>query len=362
MKIINQVKKTFGKDLDFVIFFVTSKCNSRCRHCFFWKSLNHPDELTIEEISKIFKNLGRVRDISLSGGEPILRKDIKEIIAEVCKNSAPRTLSIPSNGLLPDRLLNVAEFTLKNHPDMRLMVNLSIDGPKEIHENIRGVKGNFEKVIDSAKRLIELRDKFPNLYVNINSVIINKNISELPDFMKYIRENLDVDGHYFEVIRGDSKDKDFKIPEINKLIEFYKIALKNEEFYFNKRYSRKRVGLNLGEKTTKMFYIGIIKYLYSLQVKTLSGKQWPFRCLAGITSLVIYPQGNISVCELKPPVANLKNYGYDIKKLLESPEYRGVLSSIRKNKCSCTHDCFIYNTINHNPLARFVYLPLNTLK
>lgn len=358
MKIINQIKRTFSKDLDFLIFFVTTKCNSRCRHCFFWKSLNHKDELKIDEIEQIFKNVGNIRDISLSGGEPILREDILKIVELIIRYSNPKSLSIPSNGLMPERLANISQEILQKNPNLKLLINLSIDGPKKIHDDIRGVKGSFEKSIKSAERLIELRKRYPQLFININTVITNQNIDLLPDFMDYVKNNLDIDGHYFEIIRGDSNDKNISIPEINKLKEFYEIALKNEEYYFNKRFEKGKVGLNLGKKLTKMFYIGIIKYLYYIQMKVIKGKKWDFRCSAGKTSLVIYPNGQVSMCELKPADLNLKNFDYDIKKLRNSQTWKNKLEIIRITKCSCTHDCFIYNTINHNPITRFIRIPL----
>jgi len=362
MKLIKQVKRTFGKDLDFVIFFVTNRCNSRCKHCFFWKELNKKGELSLEEIRKTFESIGKIRDVSLSGGEPILRDDILEIIDILVEKSKIQSLSIPSNGLLPDKLFKISESIVKKYPKLKLLVNLSIDGPEKVHDSIRGVNGNFKKSVECAKKLIELRERHNNLYVNLNSVVINKNIDVLPEFMNYVKNNLDVDGHYFEVIRGDSKDKDFAIPSVEKLKDFYKIALDNEEFYFKKRFNKKRVGLNLGYKMTRRFYTGIINYLYIIQMKTIKGEKWPFRCLAGQTSLVIYPKGDVSVCELLPSIGNLRDYDFDMKKLINSDKWKEKLKMIKDIKCSCTHDCFIYNTINHTPIARFFYVPCSSLK
>lgn len=362
MKIMSQVKRTFErKKIDFLIFFVTNKCNSRCKHCFFWKNLNRKGELSLGEIGRIFRNTGKIRDMSLSGGEPILREDIADIVKVIYENSKINSISIPSNGLLVDRLIRVSEKILKECK-IKLLINLSIDGPEKIHDYIRGVRGNFKKSVLSARKLIKLREKYPNLYININSVVMNKNIDELPKFMEWIRKNLDADGHYFEVIRGDMKDKEFKVPDADKLEKFYKKALENEEFYFNKRYKKKRIRINLGKKATRIFYLGIVKYLYSLQLNNIRGKKWPFRCLAGKTSVVIYPEGDVAVCELKKPIGNLRDFNYDIKKIMESKKYKEMLNQIKKIKCSCTHDCFIYNTINHTPMARFFYLPLKFLR
>ncbi len=358
MKIINQIKRTFEKNkIDFLIFFITTRCNSKCRHCFYWKELNQKDQLKLEEIDKIFSKLGEIRDISLSGGEPILREDIIPIIDIICKYNKPKSISLPSNGIDSKRLFEITSRLVNEYPNLKILINLSLDGPEKVHDNIRGIKGSHKKVVASCKAITKLKKDYKNLYVNINSVITNKNIKFLPNLMKFVRSNLDVDGHYFEIIRGDIKNKDFKILDYEELEKFYRLAIKNEEFYFEKKFKIGKVGLNLGKKVTKIFYIGIIKYLYKTQMKILKGKKFEFDCLAGKTSLVIYPRGDVSLCELRKSIANVKDYNYDIKKIIESESWKKELENIKKENCSCTHNCFIYNTINHNPIIRFLNVP-----
>jgi MoaA/NifB/PqqE/SkfB family radical SAM enzyme len=363
MTVLSQILRTFQKNrIDFLIFFVTTRCNSRCGHCFFWKSLNQKDELSLEEIKKIFSNLGYIRDISLSGGEPILREDISDIIKIICEKSKPYSLSIPSNGLLPRRLEQVAKKMMKEHPKTKLILNLSVDGLERTHEYIRGVKGNFKKVLECMDRLNKIKKEYRNLTINVNTVLINKNIEEIPRLMKFVKSKMGVDGHYFEVMRGDSKDKNFKIPNIKKLAAFYKKAVENNKYYFNKKYSQNKIEIKLGKKFTEFFYSGIVKYLYKIQMDVLLGKKFPFCCLAGKTSLVIYPNGNVSVCELRQPIENIRNFDYDFNKLKQTQKFINLLKEIKRTRCSCTHDCFIYNTLNHNPWHRLIALPINFLK
>ncbi len=47
----------------------------KCEHCFYWRQLNQPDDLTFEELVKLSKELGRIENLNLSGGEPFLRPD-----------------------------------------------------------------------------------------------------------------------------------------------------------------------------------------------------------------------------------------------------------------------------------------------
>jgi MoaA/NifB/PqqE/SkfB family radical SAM enzyme len=53
----------------FVILFINSICNMKCEHCFYWQSLNSPDDLTFDEIVGISKQLGHIENLNLSGGD-----------------------------------------------------------------------------------------------------------------------------------------------------------------------------------------------------------------------------------------------------------------------------------------------------
>ena len=67
--------------LDTLIFFVTSRCNSKCRTCFYWEELNQDTDLSFEEIERLSATMPRFNEIWLSGGEPTLRADLVEILA-----------------------------------------------------------------------------------------------------------------------------------------------------------------------------------------------------------------------------------------------------------------------------------------
>ena len=82
-----------------LVFFVTSKCNLLCRHCFYWEELNNgKDEFTLEEIERISLSLPNLLTVSLTGGEPYLRPDLPEVAAALERNSGARNIQIPSTG------------------------------------------------------------------------------------------------------------------------------------------------------------------------------------------------------------------------------------------------------------------------
>jgi MoaA/NifB/PqqE/SkfB family radical SAM enzyme len=83
-----------------VTYLVTSACNAKCRHCYLNAGQPLPDELTLEDIKKLFADLydaGTI-NIEFSGGEPLLRHDFMEMLN--IAQSSDLAISICSNGLL----------------------------------------------------------------------------------------------------------------------------------------------------------------------------------------------------------------------------------------------------------------------
>ncbi|MDE3179365.1 MAG: 4Fe-4S cluster-binding domain-containing protein, partial [Acidobacteriota bacterium] len=96
---------TFGssKKLKLVILFVTSVCNAKCRTCFYWEELNHRGDLTWEELQKLSASMPRFTDLWLSGGEPMLRRELTDIVHLFYLQNGIRWMNLPTNGLLPER-------------------------------------------------------------------------------------------------------------------------------------------------------------------------------------------------------------------------------------------------------------------
>ena len=75
---------------------VTLRCNLKCTMCDVWKIKDYP-EMDLEQIDKVYSDLGRLSVVRLSGGEPFLRKDMAEIINIVRERSNPKYIQINTN-------------------------------------------------------------------------------------------------------------------------------------------------------------------------------------------------------------------------------------------------------------------------
>ena len=129
---------------------LTYNCNSRCTMCDIWKIKNSP-ELAPEEFLKLPSSL---LDINFSGGEPYLRKDIVEILKNVVTASPAARVIISSNGFATDLIVARTKELLKIKPDIG--VAISIDGIGEMHNEMRGIPGGFDKAIATVKKLKEI--------------------------------------------------------------------------------------------------------------------------------------------------------------------------------------------------------------
>ncbi len=179
----------------YVVFFVTSRCNSRCKMCFYWKQIEESPqkkELTIEEIQKISTNMPEFYSLAISGGEPFLRDDLTEICKTFVRNNKIGHLSIPTNGLLTNSIISQTEDICKNSPKTKVEIEFSIDGPARIHDDIRGIKNNFEIAMNGMKKLIELEKIHHNLTVKVNTTFSKFNQNNLCELIDILPGNKEV--------------------------------------------------------------------------------------------------------------------------------------------------------------------------
>jgi MoaA/NifB/PqqE/SkfB family radical SAM enzyme len=175
---------------------ITYKCNLRCGYCgAHEKNVEELDTKSVLSVVSEFAALG-AKLIKFSGGEPLLRADIGEII-EFCRHKKLGVL-INSNGTLVkkriDELSNIEE------------IQLSLDGTKDVHDYIRGA-GVFDKVIEA----IELC-KSKGVKVIITSVISRYNTSCVPFLLDLAEKyNVGIQFHPVDQIYSTNSSKDIRL-------------------------------------------------------------------------------------------------------------------------------------------------------
>lgn len=156
-----------GRKIEYLRISVTDKCNFKCIYCFThknWKWLPHEEILRFEEIEKIVRVAAKlgVKRIRLTGGEPLLRKNIEFLVKKLSQIPGIEDLSLTTNGFFLESLgEKLKEAGLKR-------INISLDTlNREKFEKLTGVSA-FEKVLKSIDIALELGFN----PVKINTVVI----------------------------------------------------------------------------------------------------------------------------------------------------------------------------------------------
>lgn len=322
----------YKNKIQFLIFFVTYRCNCRCGICFYWKELNRQDELSLPEIKKISTSIGNFHTLLLSGGEPFLRDDILELCTLFIEQNNISILAIPTNGTCPERIIEVSENILRKYPRITLSIAFSLDGFQKTHDQMRAVPGVFVKAVMALNKLSELKNHYQNLELVVNTVISNKNINELEAFMDFIYKNFKIDYHDFELLRGDYKDRDFNLPDLKDIKRIHRSIIRNRNLYL------RRDNIGWLEKFAVISFLSLVQKIKELSLE----KRRPlYRCTGGKNIGVIDANGDVRLCELLNPIGNLRKANYEFNTIWNSEPANKLRALIKERECSCTHNCFI---------------------
>jgi MoaA/NifB/PqqE/SkfB family radical SAM enzyme len=156
---------------------VTRRCNARCSFCDYWKEGRKLNELS--DYSPIVLKF-RPLSVTITGGEPLLRKDLENVIRQIVEKNGFLYMNCISNGILmtPDRALSLWKAGLTQ-------VSISLDFPDERHDEQRGVKGLWEHIKFLAAELP--KTGIDNLA--FNTVIMKENLEDLPTIVRFAHEH-----------------------------------------------------------------------------------------------------------------------------------------------------------------------------
>jgi MoaA/NifB/PqqE/SkfB family radical SAM enzyme len=310
--------------------------------------------MTFEELSKLSSTMPQFQDLWLSGGEPFLRKDLAEIISLFYTNNGIRGVRIPTNGLPTEQTLKIVKGVLEQCPGLQLEIDISIDGFSDTHDRIRAVPGNFQKSLRTMAKLENLRLEWPNLTLYVNSVITSENRDEIVQLGNYFKQNHNLDGHYFQIIRGDPKDRTLQSIEPESLRETYREVLPLNFNYISKGFSKK----GRLDSWRRAFWRAGYSFTYDTQFRNYAyGTKWKMPCTAGRTSIVIDYNADVRVCELRKPIGNLRKHGMDFRKFWNSAERKDEVKRVKSDQCFCTHICFMYDSMRHSKRVMLWELP-----
>lgn len=349
------------RNFDFLILFITGRCNANCSHCFYWQNLGSDHHgPTLSQFKALAQSMPPFKTLLFSGGEPTLRNDLPEIVDCFYRHNHIKNVSTPTNGFLPKRLVQLAQTIAAAVPDVQVSFNVSIDGFAETHDRIRGVKGAFEWATESLARLGQLKANYPNLRVTVNSVICADTIAELVPLARHLAETFMLDGHSFEVIRGMPREDGMKSLPPDALYQVYQQVLPIQEQHLRRKTSRFPLPYRLWRRVMGTGKL-VAQYRRQYQVFT-QGARWPFSCRAGEDIAVVDYDGSLRVCELRDQSVRLDTYDWNFEAARNSPTIREERRCAKQHGCDCTHVCFLTTSLEHDPTARFMAVPWHYLR
>ena len=121
----------------------TYRCNGRCQMCNIWKNPSQSEEEITPEI--IDKLPAGQKQINITGGEPMLREDIEDIVAVLYKKTSK--LVLITNGYFTDQITNIT----RKFPE--IIVRISLEGLPMLNDEIRGIEDGFDHALRTTLRL-----------------------------------------------------------------------------------------------------------------------------------------------------------------------------------------------------------------
>jgi MoaA/NifB/PqqE/SkfB family radical SAM enzyme len=297
------------------------RCNSRCLTCNIW--MKREDELTIDEWDQVFRSLGKAPFwFTISGGEPFMFKDLVPLCKSLHTHCRPGIINIPTNSLMYNIIPERVEQICDSCPDSQIIINLSLDGVGQKHDNIRNVPGNFEKFEKNYRALRKISR--PNLTIGVHSVISRFNVDDALELFDYAY-GIEPDSYITEIAEqrveldtvelGIAPPPDKYAWAIDQLIN---------------RMSRRQVhGISRFTDAFRVEYYKLVKRILAEQTQVIG-------CYAGWASAQIYANGTVWPCCVRADeLANLRDVAYDFGRIWFSPTAERVRTSIRNKECHC---------------------------
>ncbi|MCD6327314.1 radical SAM protein [bacterium] len=333
-------------------FSVTNRCQSRCKTCLIWQLYRDrpelaDDELKLDEIENVFKSMGPIVFFNISGGEPFLRDDLVQIVDLAIRHLRPKIVHIPTNALMPDRIerdvVRMLDRIDELAPGTKLSVKPSLDGLHKQHDEIRGVPGNFDKVIETIEKLRPLSDTRPNFHLEVGTVISRLNAQSIDEIASFVH-SLGVESYRNELAEQRTEFANHHT-SITPSHQDYERAIQ--------KFRRRTIESLRGKRLYTRVLESMRLVYYDLAIKTLREQRQVIPCYAGISNAHLDPYGNLWPCCTMAGDAllgNIRDADYRFFNVWHSKQADEVRRSIRRGECFCPLANQAYSNIILSPL------------
>ena len=284
-----------------VVWEITNNCNFKCPHCRAYEKLTVDDEqIENKIIDELIKN--DILTVNISGGEPLLNPRVFEIIQKL--SNANIYVGISTNGwLYKQKREKLLEAGLK-------FIQVSLDGNRVLHEKFRGVKGSYERAVDTLKQA-----KKDGLFTQMNVTITSENLKTLEwNYNKALEIGVDKILYRRVVSAGKAVENNYIIPNKKEYIDTIQKLIKLDN--------------------SKLIVAVDDPIIYAIQDIESDEK---LGCAAGIKSVGISSKGDIYPCIfLREKLGNIMKD--NLSELWQNNEILNKLRNKDINECgSCKY-------------------------
>lgn len=302
------VQKKMAKKLNGTVI-VTYRCNARCNMCNRYKKPSNPDEeISLETIKK----LPPMYFTNITGGEPFIRQDLKEVVRELYKKSD--RIVISTNGFFTDRIIDLC----KEFPNVG--IRISIEGLEETNNKIRGLEDGFNKGLTTLKKLVEM--KHPD--VGFGMTVQDANAKDLVPLYK-LSDEMNME------FATASLHNSFYFVEAKNIIKDRPMVAQNFEDLINELLKS-----NSPKKWFRAYFNhGLINYIY--------GQKRLLPCDMAFDTFFIDPYGDVMPCngtKEKQVMGNLNEQSWD--ELWNSEQAEKVRKVVR----NCDRNCWMIGSVS----------------
>ena len=298
---------------------VTYRCNARCTMCNRYKAPSTPEEeISIETIKK----LPEMYFTNITGGEPFIRDDIKDIVRELDKKSD--RIVISTNGFFTDRIIDLC----KEFP--HIGIRISIEGLEETNNSIRGLEDGFNKGVGTLKKLVEMGH--PD--IGFGMTVQDANAKDLVPLYK-ISDKMNME------FATASLHNSFYFVEGKNIIHDREMVAKNFEDLINELLKS-----NSPKKWFRAYFNhGLINYIY--------GQPRLLPCDMAFDTFFIDPYGDVVPCngtKEKEVMGNLNKQTWD--ELWNSEQAEKVREKVRH----CDRQCWMIGSVSP-AMHKYIWVP-----
>lgn len=341
-------------------FVVTKRCHSRCVYCDIWKIKDTPGaldaELTLDEIRALAAANPYFQWIDFTGGEPTDRPDFVSVVQAFAAASPDLLLvHFPTNGIATKRIVETVS-ELRRTVRARLVVTVSIDGPPELNDRLRGIRHDFAHAVDTYAALRPLlgpENVFVGMTLHGHSGSTGRTTTAL---VEETHAAINAALAERQAAPFAWTDLHLNIPHLSQ--HYYGNQAASERDGFGGPAHRAEVADALRAAASRAESQGslvmrTLERIYRAEAAHfLARGDTRIGCAALLSTLYLSEKGEVYPCTIwDRPLGNVRAHGFDLLPILHAAREAGVRQAIAEHKCPrCWTPCEAYPAIGASPL------------